>query len=211
MGLLCCLPTPQHTSGYDGPWTRNPLRFDNQYFRNLLHLEWVPKQWDGPFQYVDAATGELMMLPTDMALKTDAKFRPWVEAYANDEQLFFRDFAAAFGKLLTLGCPAECDPTKPPRKASLTPQAEAGAAFRENAMHGSVGLMKKFRPQVRRRRRRRRWWWWWWLTRVNRRQTCKRLIRCARTVPLQQRLTLACRFRCALRCTRPRSGATWTP
>lgn len=56
-------------SGFDGPWTRNPLRFDNQYFRNLLNLEWVPKKWDGPFQYVDALTGELMMLPSDMALK----------------------------------------------------------------------------------------------------------------------------------------------
>ncbi len=47
-------------SGYDGPWTRNPLRFDNQYFRNLLHLEWKVKEWDGPKQFVDVLTGELV-------------------------------------------------------------------------------------------------------------------------------------------------------
>lgn len=47
-------------SGYDGPWTRNPLRFDNQYFRNLLTLQWKVKEWDGPKQFVDVLTGELV-------------------------------------------------------------------------------------------------------------------------------------------------------
>ena len=33
------------------------------------------------------------------------KFRPHVDKYAADEEAFFRDFAAAFGKLLALGVP----------------------------------------------------------------------------------------------------------
>ncbi len=27
-------------SGFDGPWTRNPLKFDNSYFKHLLHSDW---------------------------------------------------------------------------------------------------------------------------------------------------------------------------
>jgi len=46
-----------------------------------------------------------MMLPADLALIKDKKFRQYVEAYAEDEQLFFRDFASAFGKLMELGVP----------------------------------------------------------------------------------------------------------
>ena len=51
-----------------------------------------------------------MMLPTDMAMKTDPAFRKWTEVYANDEQKFFDDFAVVFSKLCALGCPASCDP-----------------------------------------------------------------------------------------------------
>ncbi|KAF7539430.1 hypothetical protein G7054_g2175 [Neopestalotiopsis clavispora] len=46
---------------------------------------------------------ELMMLPTDMSLLSDKEFRPWVERYAKDKDLFFAHFAAVFGKLLELG------------------------------------------------------------------------------------------------------------
>ena len=60
---------------------------------------------------------KLMMLPTDvssfhsflvsadnqMALVTDPKMKPWVEKYAADQQLFFKDFALAFAKLIELG------------------------------------------------------------------------------------------------------------
>jgi hypothetical protein len=30
-----------------GAWTRSPLRFDNEYFRNLMTLTWQPRQWRG--------------------------------------------------------------------------------------------------------------------------------------------------------------------
>lgn len=61
--------TPQTRSGFDGPWTHDPLKFDNSYFKNLLDLEWKPRQWDGPLQYEDPSH-TLMMLPTDIALTT---------------------------------------------------------------------------------------------------------------------------------------------
>ncbi len=27
-------------SGFDGPWTHSSLKFDNEYFKNLMTLEW---------------------------------------------------------------------------------------------------------------------------------------------------------------------------
>jgi len=92
-------------SGFVGPWTRDPNGFDNDYFRLLLSEKWVVKKNFQPLQYVDATTGELMMLPTDMALIWDPKFRVWVEKYAKDQDLWHKDFAVAFGKLLDLGVP----------------------------------------------------------------------------------------------------------
>lgn len=50
-------------SGFDGPWTTNPLKFDNDYFVNLLNITWKVRKWEGPKQYTDPS-GKLMMLPT---------------------------------------------------------------------------------------------------------------------------------------------------
>ncbi|CAK8576136.1 unnamed protein product [Lathyrus sativus] len=74
-------------SGFEGPWTSNPLIFDNSYFTELL-------------------TGEkdgLLQLPSDKALLTDSVFRPLVEKYAADEDAFFADYAEAHLKLSELG------------------------------------------------------------------------------------------------------------
>ena len=53
-------------------------------------LRRIPRKWDGPKQYTDASTKTLMMLPTDMALIWDKKFRPYVELYAKDQDKFFQ-------------------------------------------------------------------------------------------------------------------------
>ena len=92
-------------SGFDGPWTRAPTTFSNEYFRVMLSEQWAPKKWDGPHQYADKATGELMMLPADLALLADPGFKPYVQQYAQDSDKFFGDFSAAFTKLLELGVP----------------------------------------------------------------------------------------------------------
>jgi catalase (peroxidase I) len=89
-------------SGYDGPWTRSPTTFSNQYFVQLLEATWRKKKWSGPTQYENKEQ-DLMMLPTDMALLWDKAYRKLVEEYAKDSSAFERDFAAAFGKLLELG------------------------------------------------------------------------------------------------------------
>jgi len=128
-------------SGYDGPWTRSPLRFDNEYFRNLMDLEWKVREWDGPLQYTDVATETLTMLPTDMALRTDAKFAPIAREYADDQAAFFRDFASAFGRLVSKGCPEQCQPAAAPLKACA--RSKASAEMRELAMHGSLEHIKK--------------------------------------------------------------------
>jgi cytochrome c peroxidase len=52
---------------------------------------------------VDAPTGKLMMLPTDVVLLEDKKFSKWVSVYAKDGQKFNADFSKAFQKLEELG------------------------------------------------------------------------------------------------------------
>jgi len=97
-------------SGYWGPWTNAENTFSNEYFRLLVEERWSPKlthngkPWTGPDQYEDAS-GQLMMLPSDLALVADPEFKKWVEIYAKDEDRFFKDFAKAFSKLLELGVP----------------------------------------------------------------------------------------------------------
>lgn len=98
-------------SGFWGPWTRAPTTFSNEYFKLLLNEKWTEKKthlgkpWTGPAQFEDK-TGELMMLPTDLALVQDAKFREYTELYAQNEQKFFDDFAKAWIKLNELGVKA---------------------------------------------------------------------------------------------------------
>jgi len=93
-------------SGFWGPWTRAPTTFSNLYFTELFENKWTPKKWNGPAQFEDP-TGELMMLPTDMALTTDPEFSKYAKAYAKNEDVFTKDFSAAFAKLLALGCPQQ--------------------------------------------------------------------------------------------------------
>eukprot|EP00587_Corethron_hystrix_P006390 CAMPEP_0113312152 /NCGR_PEP_ID=MMETSP0010_2-20120614/9093_1 /TAXON_ID=216773 ORGANISM="Corethron hystrix, Strain 308" /NCGR_SAMPLE_ID=MMETSP0010_2 /ASSEMBLY_ACC=CAM_ASM_000155 /LENGTH=344 /DNA_ID=CAMNT_0000167913 /DNA_START=68 /DNA_END=1103 /DNA_ORIENTATION=+ /assembly_acc=CAM_ASM_000155 len=106
-----------NASGYWGPWTRAETTFSNEYFRLLIEEKWYPKKthangrpWKGPDQFEDE-TGELMMLPADLALVQDLKFKKIVEKFAKDEDLFFREYAKAFSTLLELGVPFS------PRKA----------------------------------------------------------------------------------------------
>lgn len=89
-------------SGYSGPWTNAEWTFSNEYFVQLLENKWTIKKWSGPEQYEDP-TGKLMMLPSDMALLWDPEFKKYVELYAKDEDLWFKDFSAAFVRLTENG------------------------------------------------------------------------------------------------------------
>jgi ankyrin repeat protein len=75
------------------------------------------------------------------------QFRPYVQAYAEDEQLFFKDFAEAFAALLAKGCPASVQPASAPAEFAAAATADGTAAdvdkdFRDLAMHGSLERMK---------------------------------------------------------------------
>lgn len=111
-------------SGFDGPWTRSPTTFSNVYYQLLLSEKWTERKWDGPRQFENSQSGsDLMMLPSDIALVQDPKMKPWVEKYANDEELFFKDFAAAFAKLLELGVKfdksGDIEVTETPKKSMM--------------------------------------------------------------------------------------------
>ncbi len=68
----------------------NIYHHDDIDFGLLQLLHRIPRKWDGPKQYTDAATKSLMMLPTDMALIWDKRFRPYVELYAKDQDKFYQ-------------------------------------------------------------------------------------------------------------------------
>ncbi|MFS8017447.1 putative L-ascorbate peroxidase [Helianthus anomalus] len=74
-------------SGFEGPWTSNPLIFDNSYFTELLAGE----------------KEDLLKLPTDKALLEDPEFQPLVEKYAVDDDAFFSDYVVSHTKLSQLG------------------------------------------------------------------------------------------------------------
>ncbi|GMG28391.1 unnamed protein product [Ambrosiozyma monospora] len=91
-------------SGFLGPWTKEILKFDNEFFKNLLEHEfhtWTVPQ-TGIEQYM-SENNEFMMLPIDMELKTNPEFRKWTESFAMDQSLFFNYFTNAFAKLLEMG------------------------------------------------------------------------------------------------------------
>lgn len=94
-------------SGFEGAWVNQPTRFSNQYFRLLLSLQWrektLPNGVKQFMNYDEDTETELMMLPTDMALIKDPKFRKYVELYAQDRERFFADFSKVFDKLMELG------------------------------------------------------------------------------------------------------------
>lgn len=91
-------------SGFEGPWTPNPLIFDNSYFKYVLYLfilwyfvavisslTWIKVLWWIYFynmicwNYRELLSGEkegLIQLPSDKALLEDPVFRPLVEKYA---------------------------------------------------------------------------------------------------------------------------------
>ncbi|KAF9467405.1 cytochrome c peroxidase [Collybia nuda] len=94
-------------SGYEGPWTFSPTTMTNDFFKLLFDEKWVWKKWSGPKQYEDKKTKTLMMLPTDYVLTQDKSFRKYARAYADSNELFFKDFSAVVARLFELGVPTE--------------------------------------------------------------------------------------------------------
>ncbi|CAK5265481.1 unnamed protein product [Mycena citricolor] len=91
-------------SGMDGPWTFSPTTLTNDYFRVLFSERWVKKAGHD-HQFEDKSTRSLLMMPTDLVLLSDKTFKKFAKAYADDNDLFFKDFSAVVSKLFELGVP----------------------------------------------------------------------------------------------------------
>jgi len=90
-------------SGFDGPWTTSPTTFSNQYFVVLFDEKWKKISNCRGIKQFEDSTKKLMMLPADLALRDDPKFREFSEIYYKDENQLKKDFAAAFKKLVENG------------------------------------------------------------------------------------------------------------
>lgn len=77
-------------SGYWGPWNKAENKFNNALFSFLLDMKWTQKKthegkrWKGPMQY-ENPSGELMMLPSCIAMIEDEVMKEYVVMYARDQ------------------------------------------------------------------------------------------------------------------------------
>jgi len=93
-----------YTSGLDGPWTGRPTQWSNDYFNQLLDLEYELVDAPSGHKQYEPVAGQnappgIMMLTTDIALTYDDKYKALVEEFAHDITSLEEQFAAAWYKL----------------------------------------------------------------------------------------------------------------
>jgi L-ascorbate peroxidase len=76
-------------SGFEGAWTKEPIVFDNSYFKEILS---------------ETPDPALLRLVSDMALLDEPSTKALCVKYAEDQDAFFADYAVAHQKLSELGC-----------------------------------------------------------------------------------------------------------
>ena len=92
---------------YLGPWNKAENKFNNALFKFLLDKKWTVKKthegkwWSGPKQY-ESPNGELMMLPSCIAMIKDTQMREYVELYAADEVSKWAKYWKQYGVALFL-------------------------------------------------------------------------------------------------------------
>ena len=87
------------TNGIEGSWTPDPVRWDNDYLKNLFALEWKRTtgpagslQWTPvdpdaprtPDAHIEGRMNPLMMMTSDIALKVDPAYRQVCERFLAD-------------------------------------------------------------------------------------------------------------------------------
>jgi catalase-peroxidase len=103
------------TSGLEGAWTTDPVKWDNNYFDNLFGYEWeLTKSPAGAAQWTpkdESAQGSVpdahdsskqhapMMFTTDIALKMDPIYGPISQRFHENPEAFAEAFAKAWYKL----------------------------------------------------------------------------------------------------------------
>jgi len=103
------------TSGLEGAWTHDPVRWDNGFLDNLFNYEWdLVKSPAGAWQWVptDPAAATVpdahdpserhapIMLTTDLALRMDPVYRPIAKRFHENPEELAEAFAKAWYKLL---------------------------------------------------------------------------------------------------------------
>jgi catalase-peroxidase len=105
------------TSGLEGPWTTNPVKWDNNFLENLHGHEWEltsspagAKQWaaksngspvpTAPDAHDPSKRHAVMMLTTDLALRTDPTYAAITKRFLEHPKEFETAFAKAWYKLL---------------------------------------------------------------------------------------------------------------
>lgn len=146
------------TSGFEGPWTTDPLKWDNSYFKNLIMHDWeVHRGPGGHFQWRVNGTSptapgpqggrqNIMMLTSDVSLTKDPEYRAIVEDWATDggATRFDHAWKHAWYKLTTrdMGPVTRClGPDTPPAQpfqyplpAALPPGSRAKIAHVRSAL-----------------------------------------------------------------------------
>ena len=103
------------TSGLEGAWTTNPVKWDNNYFDNLFGYEWeltkspagahqwTPKNGSGAGTVPDAHDPSKkhapMMFTTDLSLKVDPSYAKISKHFHENPRAFADAFAKAWYKL----------------------------------------------------------------------------------------------------------------
>ena len=103
------------TSGIEGAWTENPIKWDNNYFENLFGYEWeltkspagayqwTPKDGSGDGKVPDAHDPErrhaVMMTTADMAMRMDPAYEKISRRFYENPDEFADAFARAWFKL----------------------------------------------------------------------------------------------------------------
>ncbi|CAI5480259.1 unnamed protein product [Closterium sp. Yama58-4] len=81
-----------HTLG--GKGFGDPTTFDNSYYSILLTKPWLDTR---------NSMADMIGLPSDKAIVDDDDCLVWINKYANDQDLFFRDFVPAYTKMVNSG------------------------------------------------------------------------------------------------------------
>ena len=104
------------TSGLEGAWTTNPVKWDNNFLQNLHSYEWeLTKSPAGKSQYAPANASDVatvpdahdpskthapMMLTTDLSLRMDPAYATIAKRFLEDPEDLADAFAKAWFKLL---------------------------------------------------------------------------------------------------------------
>lgn len=95
------------TSGFEGPWTTEPLRWDNEFFKLLLEQKWEKHigpggRWQWRAQNATGPWAGVMRLTSDIALLHDDHYLEIVREFASDMHAFSEAFDDAWFKLTTV-------------------------------------------------------------------------------------------------------------